>query len=243
MYHMMGPTNLPEEVHWGYTFRHAAMIRYNWAKYRTAPTYAMLKSIRDQFESKIDGSTFVATSNADGMFGQEGFPLDSVYTMQGDYGFLQCLTPCRKDSVFDTKAFVDRGLPHVNPETYAVENEDTIPRCPNCGGEMFMCVRAGSWFLDSWFKTQRQAYKKWLSSVLDKVRTENKKLTILEIGVGFNTPGVLRLPDERLAVMDGVSLVRVNEAHPDIPFDSNGVGAAVGANEALAFISQELGTP
>ncbi|KAF1319398.1 Appr-1-p processing enzyme family protein, partial [Globisporangium splendens] len=240
MYHLVGRTDFPLEFFWGYYFTQINNVRFNWTKHRTAPTYATLKSIRDRFESKVKGSTFVATSNADGMFGQEGFDLDSVYTMQGDYGYLQCKTPCSRESVFDMKPFIDRALPHINPETYHIDSEEGMPKCPNCGGDMYLSLLYGPRSLEKVRAKQKKVYQEWLSNVLEKVRTEDKKLVILEIGVGFNTPGVLRLPDERLATVDGVSLVRVNEAQSDIPFDSNGLGVAVDANDALEFLQRKL---
>lgn len=240
MYHMVGRTDFPMEFLWGYYFKQIHIARLTWTQHRTAPTYAMLKAIRDRFESKLTGSTFIATTNADGMFGQEGFPLESVHTMQGDYGYIQCKVPCSKDSVFDIEPFLKTGLKYTNPKTYYVEDPRGIPQCPKCGGEMSLFLRLGHWFLESWFDDKKEVYRQWLSNVMEQVRTFEKKLVILEIGVGFNTPGILRLPDERLATQDRVSLVRINEAHPEIPFDSNGVGASVDANEALAFVVDKL---
>lgn len=240
MYHMVGRMDFPMEFLWGYYFQQIHVARLTWTQHRTAPTYAMLKAICDRFESKLAGSTFVATTNADGMFGQEGFPLESVHTMQGDYGQIQCKAPCSKDSVFAIEPFLRTGLEYTNPETYYIEDPRGIPQCPKCGGEMSLFLRLGHWFLESWFDEKKKVYRQWLSDVMEQVRALNKKLVILEIGVGFNTPGILRLPDERLAAQDRVSLVRINEAHPEIPFDSNGVGASVDANEALAFVVEKL---
>lgn len=241
MYHMVGRTDFPTEFLWGYYFKQIHVARLTWPQHRTAPVYAMLKAIRDRFERNVVGSTFVATTNADGMFGQEGFPLEAVHTMQGDYGSIQCKAPCSKDSVFDIAPFLTTGLEFTNPETYFVEDPRGIPRCPRCGGEMSLFLRLGDWFLESWLDPKKKVYRQWLSDTLEQVRVADKKLVILEIGVGFNTPGLLRLPDEQLAVQHpGVSLVRINEAHPEIPFDVNGVGAGIDANEALAFVVHKL---
>ncbi|TYZ68785.1 hypothetical protein PybrP1_010931, partial [[Pythium] brassicae (nom. inval.)] len=241
MYHFVGREDLPAEFVWGYFFEHISVARFDWAKHRTAPTYAMLKSIRDRYESRTPGSTFVATTNADGMFGQEGFPLESIYTVQGDFALIQCRAPCSRESVFDIAPFIERGLAAMDPETCIVEPRG-IPVCPTCGGEMSLCLRMGDWFLESWFLPQKKAYRKWLSEAIEVVRAEKKKLVVLEIGVGFNTPGILRHPDEHLAEIEGVSLVRINAEHPEIPFQSHGVGLSVDANEALSFISERIAT-
>lgn len=242
MYSMIGRDDLPEGLVWGYCFKQFGIARMGWVSRRTAPTYPVLKSIRDRFEAREPNCTFVVTSNADGMFGQEGFPLESVYTKQGDYGFLQCTTPCSTDSVWETAPFAEKGLQHFDPETAVVAPEG-IPRCPNCGGKMFLCLRAGSWFLDSFYAKQKQTYKRWLASAQKQVRTHKKKLVILEIGVGFNTPGVIRMPDERIAAEEGVSLIRVNAEHPEIPFGTFGVGLSCDANEALNHFAQRVVAP
>ncbi|KAJ8525389.1 hypothetical protein ON010_g15726 [Phytophthora cinnamomi] len=59
-----------------------------------------------------------------------------------------------------------------------------------------------------------------------------KKLVILEVGIGFNT-GVLRIPDDQLALQDGMQLVRVNEEKPETPFQCHDVEIIEDATDTL----------
>ncbi|OWZ15033.1 Phosphatase like proteins to the carbon terminal domain of histone macroH2A1 [Phytophthora megakarya] len=240
MYHSIGYSKWDEPVMWGYLFKQISMVRFDWVRRRSMPTYDYVKTIFNSFESRNSGSAFIKTSNADGMFEQEGFNTKSIYIMQGEYGRIQCSTPCAEDSVWSSRPFMEKALESFNPETYRIEDPAGIPKCPKCGGKMFLLLRVDDSFLQSALEEGRAVYDKWLSGVLDQVRNNGKKLVILEVGAGFNTPGVLRLPNERIAYTDGVQLVRVNTEYPEMPFQSHGVGLAEDANAVLQYISQSI---
>ncbi|KAE9008297.1 hypothetical protein PF011_g10767 [Phytophthora fragariae] len=240
LYHQIGYSKWDEPLMWGWLFKHTSLVRFGWRPHRTAPTYDFLKSIVNAFETRNSGSAFVKASNADGMFEQEGFDTKSVYIMQGEYGRIQCSRPCSEDSVWSSRPFMEKALKSFNPETYRIEDPAGIPRCPKCGGKMFLLLRVDDSFLQSALEEGRVVYDKWLMEVLNHVRNDGKKLAILEVGAGFNTPGVLRLPNERIAYTDGVKLIRVNPDYPEMPFQSHGVGVAEDANAVLEYISHNV---
>lgn len=133
---------------------------------------------------------------------------------QGDYSLLQCLKPCSPQSVYDARPYIERALPHVDPQTMQIPSK-YIPQCPRCGGAMFYCVRGGNWFIESAFEEQRDRYHEFLRRTLDKT---DELLTIIEIGVGFNTPSVLRWPMDRFVTeCQNVRLIRINTHAPDVP--------------------------
>lgn len=137
---------------------------------------------------------------------------------------------------------MEKALESFNPKTYRVEDPAGIPKCPRCGGKMFLLLRVDDSFLQSALEGGRAVYNKWLSGVLDRVKHDGKKLAILEVGAGFNTPGVIRMPNERLAYTDGVQLIRVNPEYPEMPFQSHGVGVPEDANAVLEYISKHVDT-
>uniref|UniRef100_M4C5V0 Macro domain-containing protein n=2 Tax=Hyaloperonospora arabidopsidis (strain Emoy2) TaxID=559515 RepID=M4C5V0_HYAAE len=229
-----------DALKWGFFFKNASIIRYDWARYRLAPTYAYLKSIADRFECREKGSVFTKTSNGDGIFEQEGFDPSALFVMQGDFGLIQCAQPCTPESVWDIKPFMEKGMQSFNAETYRIDDPAGIPKCPKCGGRMSTFLREDNTFLESGIKDGRDRYEKWLTRVMDQVQNKSKKMVILEVGAGFNTPTVLRLPDERLAFHDGVQLVRVNPEYPEMPFRCHGVGVTDDATSALDYISHHL---
>ena len=173
----------------------------------------------------------MTTSNADGMFLQNAFPKDKIWTIQGDYGRLQCQDKCKSDSYWETKEFIDQALPHLNIQTQEIPQK-FIPKCKNCGGMMMLNVRGGDWFNEDPFKNQKSAFESWRSRVMTAVKQEAKKLVIIEIGAGFNTPSVLRWPNEFLAEQDGVFLIRLNLTEFDVGH-SNGVGIPLDATAAI----------
>ncbi|KAH7488453.1 hypothetical protein KRP22_008911 [Phytophthora ramorum] len=143
------------------------------------------------------------------MFDQEGFDPASVF---GDFGRIQCAKPCSKESVWNIKPFMEKGMKSFNPVTYHIEDS-----------------------VDG-----RIRYEKWLAQVMQHVQKNGKKLVVLEVDAGFNTPIVLRIPDEGLSTQDGVQLVCVNLEYPGMPFQCHGVGVTEDANAVLEYISQQL---
>ena len=97
---MIGFRRWDDSLKWGFFFKNASVIRYDWVRYRSAPTYAYLKSISDLFECREKGSVFTKTSNGDGILEQEGFDPSALFVMQGGFGLIQCTQPCTPDSVW-----------------------------------------------------------------------------------------------------------------------------------------------
>ena len=78
--------------------------------------------------------------------------------------------------------------------------------CPFCGKRLIANTKEAANYLESGYLPQWQAYTEWLTHTL------NQKLTILELGVGFEMPTVVRWPFERIAFLNQkAKLYRVNE--------------------------------
>ena len=188
-----------EEDKWAYYFTNIRMVRSwpNWRLYQHLAPW--LK------ESGKD--VHVRTSNADGLFLANGWDEERLSTPQGRYSVLQCLAKCRPDSTFDTASFYEAALPYLDPETQRLSDPTKVPVCKNCGGEMMLCVRGGDWFNDRPFQDGEVRWRKFRHDLLKN----EKETVVLELGVGMNTPGVLRWPNEDLVRKSGgkVKLVRV----------------------------------
>lgn len=156
---------------------------------------------------------------------------------QGDYSVLQCLKPCSSKSFYDARPYIERAVPHVNPQTMEVPSK-YVPKCPRCNGPMFFCVRGGSWFIESAFDEQRQHYHSFLHRAIGQ---RNRVFTIVEIGVGFNTPSVLRWPmDQIVNDYENVRLIRINMHAPDVPDDAKREKRALGFSGDAASIVRQL---
>ncbi|WP_064791308.1 hypothetical protein [Shewanella woodyi] len=215
-YQLMGYPFDDEALKWGYL---ATGLNHVYHSQQTQ-VYQDLLSLVDERDS------FVITSNVDRYFHKNGFDTANIYTPQGDYERFQCMTPCT-DLVWDGRESVASMLPYINPETQYVENRSTLPVCPNCGGPVFMNVRGGSWFIEKPYETQADAISNWLNDNL------NRKMAIVEIGAGFNTPGVIRLPLENIAKqLPDARLIRISKEHADGPVGT--ISLQMTADEALS---------
>ena len=199
---LIGYTGWSPELQWGYFAAEANEVRF---QNSSQPVYGrLLDLVRNK-------DYFVSTSNVDAFFVRNGFAQDRVFTPQGDFALMQCQTPC-SDETWPTKPIIDRILPTVDPATQMVTDPGVIPHCPNCGGPVMLNVRGGHWFVEEPYKEQAQRFNEWLQG------TKDSQLLVIEIGAGFNTPGVIRWPMERIVYThSNAHLVRVNLQYPQVP--------------------------
>lgn len=214
---------------WGYYFLHLNMVR-SWP---TSPVYNTLRELVGRFPSKY----FIRTTNADGFFLKNGFDPEFISTPQGQYRFLQCFNKCRPDAVFPSDPLVDAALPFIDPVTQVLTDSTKIPHCPFCGGEATICVRGGHYFNAGPFRAQNMKWDRFLKG-LDGYqlgeRDGSATTVILELGVGLNTPGVLRWPNENLVIGSesrGFRLIRVGMgASGCVPWELEEQDLAVGVS-------------
>lgn len=196
---------LPEDMMWGYWAVHIDDIRHG-----PGPNalYQHLRAVVG------DRDHWVMTSNVDALFVRGGFAADRVFTPQGDYGRLQCTVPCTRGT-WDSKPFLDRVLAAYDRESGRVTDPAALPRCPRCGADVFPNVRVGPEFVDDAYLPAGHRLAGWLDGA-----PEDSMVLVLEIGAGFNTPGVIRRPMENLVRhTPRARLVRVNPDHPEVPAD------------------------
>ncbi|KAI5856311.1 putative phosphatase like proteins to the carbon terminal domain of histone macroH2A1 [Tricharina praecox] len=205
--------NFPNELEkWGYYFAHMSTVM-NWPL-GTADAYCHVKTLISRFTTD---SWFVRTSNADGLFSRHGIDPDHISTPQGDYRYLQCARRCSPDAVFASAQFQERARPHLDARQQILRDPAAIPKCSYCGGNMFLCVRADEYFNDKPFRAGNQRYREFLA----RVKKQGKKLVVLEIGAGWNTPAVLRWPDQSLVENgDAQALVRIGiKGDEEVPWE------------------------
>jgi NAD-dependent SIR2 family protein deacetylase len=120
---------------------------------------------------------------------------------------------------------VEKVLNNLDPERFATST-DAVPTCPNCGGDVFLNVRLDAGFVERPYQPQRERMSQWLTQATGR-------LLVLEFGAGFNTPGVVRWPLERLVRQRGAAFVRVNPAHSQVPPLPRSLGVALGASAVV----------
>ena len=208
-------------VMWGYLAIHVNYVYYQIQK---DPTYLQLYALVK------DKDYFVMTTNVDGLFVQNGFSKDKIYTAQGSFSRIQCIKRCTEET-WDVKPILDKILPHIDPANQEVTDLSCIPSCPRCGGDMFMNVRGGNWFIDRPYKSQKTALSEWIDNTIDK------RIVVLDIGTGFNTPGVVRRPAENVVRQHSKgSLIRINLDDAAVPQEIRSKSVSI-RGDASEFIS------
>ena len=173
------PYATPEEF-WAYWSRYILLNRY---QDPPKPVYRQLLALVGEKDY------FVVTTNVDHCFQKAGFDKQRLFYTQGDYGLWQCARPCHQKT-YDNEAAVRRMA--------ALQRDmripgGLVPRCPVCGGPMAMNLRSDASFVeDAGWHAARARYEAFVQS------REGRRVLYLELGVGGNTPAIIKYPFQRL---------------------------------------------
>lgn len=170
------------EEYWAYWSRYVFINRY---QDPPKPVYSeLLKLVQDK-------NYFVLTTNVDHCFLNAGFDKGRVFYTQGDYGLFQCSEPCH-DKTYDNEDIIRRMVSEQNDMKIPSE---LIPLCPKCGKAMTMNLRADSTFVqdDGWYLASKR-----YETFIEKYKDGN--IVLLELGVGNNTPSIIKYPFWRFAM-------------------------------------------
>lgn len=164
------------EEHWAWWSRHILINRYE-----KAPKLVydeLLKLVHEQ-------DYFVLTTNVDHQFQLAGFDKKRLFYTQGDYGLWQCSEPCCQKT-WDNEETVRRMVAEQRDMRVPTE---LVPHCPVCGRPMIMNLRCDSTFVqdEGWYAAAGR-YQDFLR------RHERMRMVYLELGVGGNTPVIIKYP-------------------------------------------------
>lgn len=169
------PYKTPEE-YWAYWSRYIFLNRYT-----DAPNdlYSRL------FDLIKDKDYFVITTNVDHQFQKAGFDKKRLFYTQGDYGLFQCSVPCRQET-YDNEEII---TPMCEQQHDMKIPSEFVPVCPNCGAPMTMNLRSDDKFVeDEGWHRAAERYENFLRA------RKNQKILFLELGVGYNTPVIIKYP-------------------------------------------------
>ena len=172
------------EEHWAYWSRYIYINRY-----QDAPkdTYAdLLKLVQGK-------DCFVLTTNVDHCFQKAGFDKHRLFYTQGDYGLWQCSRPCH-NKTYDNEEVVRKMVAEQREMRVP---SGLVPHCPVCGAPMSMNLRADSTFVEDegWHKAAER-YQDFVR------RHEGLHVLYLELGVGGNTPVIIKYPFWKMAAQN-----------------------------------------
>ena len=165
-----------QEEFWAYWSRYIFINRYQDAP---KPVYEdLLKLIQDK-------DYFVITTNVDHCFQKAGFDKKRLFYTQGDYGLFQCSEPCCQET-FDNETVIREMFKRQKNMKIPTE---LLPFCPRCGKPLTMNLRSDNKFVeDEGWHRAAERYENFLHT------REGGKILFLELGVGYNTPVIIKYP-------------------------------------------------
>ena len=235
------PYNTPEE-RWGY------WSRYIWVnRYMDAP-----KPVYDDLYRLVkDRDYFVLTTNVDHCFQKAGFDKDRLFYTQGDYGLFQCSEPCCRQT-WDNEAIVREmllsqglmigaGNDLIAPDGTApamVIPSELVPTCPNCSRPLTMNLRGDDRFVeDAGWHAAAKRYRSFVEA------HAGCRLLYLEIGVGWNTPGIIKFNFWNAAIENENAVyacVNYDDARIPVELRGSAIGIAGDAAGIVAALAEKV---
>ena len=182
-----------KEIMWAFWSRNIYVNRY-------------LDAPKDTYKKLLnlvkDKDYFVITTNVDHQFQKAGFDKKRLFYTQGDYGLFQSVNKNNKKTydneeivykMLEAQGFVknEKGIYDILDEkkiSMSIPSE-LIPVCPDDGSDMTMNLRADDSFVedDGWIEASIR-YNDFVN------KRKNQRLLLLELGVGMNTPVIIKYP-------------------------------------------------
>ena len=182
-----------KEIMWAFWSRNIYVNRY-------------LDAPKDTYKKLLnlvkDKDYFVITTNVDHQFQKAGFDKKRLFYTQGDYGLFQSVNKNNKKTydneeiiykMLEAQGFVknEKGIydiPNNSNINMSIPTE-LIPKCPDDGTNMTLNLRADDNFVEDegWVEASIR-YSDFVN------KRKNQKLLLLELGVGMNTPVIIKYP-------------------------------------------------
>lgn len=210
-----------EEELWAYWARHIWFSRFRLGA--TELYQKLLECVKEK-------DYFVITTNVDAQFEQAGFAKERIFATQGDYAYLQARSGSPKTLVYNEE-WVKEALAATHDCRIPTR---LVPHHPQTGELMSPNLRCDATFVeDAHWHTQAERFQEFVEKAFER------KLLLLEFGVGFNTPVIIRFPFEKIALTaPQATLVRFNRDYPQLQFE--GIQHFVCFTEELVSVIENL---
>lgn len=160
-------------------------------KYRNQPVEDAYEILNSLLQNK---NYFIVTENMDGEIFHSSLNSERIVEPCGNYKYLQCEDNCMKELLPADELAEEIIAACVNGE-YPLE-QVVQPVCAHCGKKLVFNNVKASVYEESEYLPMWNKYMKWLQGTL------NKNLCILELGVGFRYPTIIRWPFEKIGFLN-----------------------------------------
>ncbi len=209
----------------GYRWLFPAWLDYCFHKWNADRVAGALEKLADFLKDK---NYFVVADSVNSAIAVTPWKPGRLVMPCGSSLWKQCEHGC--DSVLEETVDRDReALGEIFGELYkgnfSLDRMPELGSCPQCGGRMiFNSVYAKAYnengYMEAW-----KLYTKWLQGTL------NRKLLILELGVGMDFPTVMRWPFEKAAFFNQKAyFCRVHENLYQLTEELAGKGCGISQN-------------
>ena len=214
-----------EESRWGY-WSHMALLAG--IDLDVTPLH---RKLLDALNGK---ELFLLSTNVDGQFEKAGLPAEKIFATQGSYEKIQCLRGCHPKTYNAVSLFRQMEAQRQNARIPS----ELVPKCPVCGGPMAMNLRTDDAFVEDadWHEAEER-FGRFLSACAEG------RSVLLELGVGFNTPTIIRFPFEKLARQhENLALIRLSRSKAMVPasLGDRAVGISADLAESIRDLAAEL---
>lgn len=190
-----------------------------------------VQAYRNLYELVKDKNYFIVTTCIDGHIENAGFDVGKIVEPCGNYARLQCSEKCSNE-LWDSESC----LSEIKKQLEQAETLKGIERpvCPHCGKPLVFNNIVNENYVEEGYLPQWEKYTKWLQG------TVNKKLCILELGVGMQLPNIIRWPFEKVAFYNQkASFFRINEKLYQLTEEIGEKGISIEGN-ARDYLLEEL---
>lgn len=204
-----------QEEFWAYWSRYIYINRY--MEMPSDLYYKLYDLVKDK-------DYFVITTNVDHCYQKAGFDKKRLFYTQGDYGLFQCSTPCCQET-FDNEEIIKAMYEQQKDMKIP---SDLIPKCPHCGRPLTTNLRCDDKFVqdNGWYKASER-YSDFIR------RHKDLNVLYLEIGVGYNTPVIIKYPFWQMTAQNPKSIYAcINKGDADCPKELEGQSICIDADIA-----------
>lgn len=177
----------------------------------------------EKLGSLVQGKNcFMITTCIDGRISHTGADVEKMVAPCGSYKKLQCSAKCCT-KLWDAEEVMKDIKTQLEEETNLEKLQQ--PVCEHCGKPLVFNNIMAENYVEEGYLEQWEKYTKWLQLTL------NKKLCIIELGVGLNMPGIMRWPFEKIAFYNKkASFFRINQTVYQLPEDVGEKGISIEGN-------------
>ncbi|KAB1440184.1 hypothetical protein [Candidatus Galacturonibacter soehngenii] len=162
------------------------------------------QAYRELFNIIQDKDYFIVNMNTDGLLEKVGFNHEKIVYPCGRHNQYQCCNNCN-NKVVDADE-IDKEIIALICDKQVKLRDIKQPRCIQCGENLVYNSVQNSNYCEEGYLEQWKRYTEWTSLTL------NQELCVLELGVNFKYPTVIRWPFEKIAFINNKAhFIRINE--------------------------------